>query len=306
MKSFSDFPDEILHDILAHVFWVDEDVFACPKPMSSLWAVSEATEDGSDTQETQHHDDVTRTAVPLVCKRWLNVSTPLLYETVFLRTRPQVVCLARTLLSDYTLGQNIRKLRVECGLGVPVNKILHFAPNIAQFVVELVWEKEEHTIGLGAGLQAINPSKIVLIQRSMPRYNRRISPLIAELCQYIPTWTKLTTLRYPYDRFPSLSSKDITTALQKIPHLRTLYVQCGYSIDTTLLVSLLGPQGDSITEIYSEAPLVDNEDSRMFLTLAEFSKLRQKVLFPVPGPWSVRPYRACAREDDKLNLIWTA
>lgn len=303
MKCFSDIPDEILHDILADIFWVDEDVFACPTPMSSLWAASRATDDGGDTQDISN---VRRTAVPLVCKRWLNVSTPLLYETVFLRTRLQARCLSRTLLNDYTLGQNIRKFRVECGLGIPVNKILHFAPNITQLIVELVGEKEEHTIGLGAGLQVINPSKVVLIQRSMPRYNRQTSPLITELCQYIPKWTRLTTLRYPYNRSPSLSSKDITTALGKIPHLRTLYVPCGYSIDTTLLVSLLGPHGDSITEIYSEAPLVANEDSRMFLTLADFTKLRQKVLFPVPGPWCVRPYRACTREDDKLNLVWTA
>ncbi|KAI6034538.1 hypothetical protein BKA83DRAFT_672560 [Pisolithus microcarpus] len=294
MKSFSDIPDEILHDILAHIFWVDEDVFACPTPASSR-----ATDDDSDTREIQYDSNVPRAAVPLVCKRWLNVSTPLLYETIFLRTRPQ-------LLNDYTLGQNIRKLRVGCGLGVPMNKILRFSPNITHLVIELVAEKEEHIIGLGAGLQAINPSKVVLIQRSMPWYNRRTLPLVTELCHYIPKWTRLTTLRYPYDRSPRQSSRDLITALGNIPHLRTLYVPCGYSIDRTLLVSLLGSLGDSITEIYSEAPLVDNEDSRMFLTLADFAKLRQKVLFPVPGPWAVRPYRACTREDDRLGLIWTA
>lgn len=301
MKSFSDIPDEILHDILAHIFWVDEDVFACPTPVSSR-----ATDDDSDTREIEYDNNVPRAAVPLVCKRWLNVSTPLLYETIFLRTRPQVHCLARTLLNDYTLGQNIRKLRIGCGLGVPMNKILRFAPNITHLVIELVAEKEEHIIGLGAGLQAINPSKVVLIQRSMPWYNRRTLPLVTELCHHIPKWTRLTTLRYPYDRSPRLSSRELTTALGNIPHLRTLYVPCGYSIDRTLLVSLLGSHGDSITEIYSEAPLVDNDVSRMFLTLADFAKLRQKVLFPVPGPWAVRPYTACTREDDRLGLIWTA
>lgn len=301
MKSFSDIPDEILHDILAHIFWVDEDVFACPTPVSSR-----ATDDDSDTREIEYDNNVPRAAVPLVCKRWLNVSTPLLYETIFLRTHPQVHCLARTLLNDYTLGQNIRKLRIGCGLGVPMNKILRFAPNITHLVIELVAEKEEHIIGLGAGLQAINPSKVVLIQRSMPWYNRRTLPLVTELCHYIPKWTRLTTLRYPYDRSPRLSSRELTTALGNIPHLRTLYVPCGYSIDRTLLVSLLGSHGDSITEIYSEAPLVDNDVSRMFLTLADFAKLRQKVLFPVPGPWAVRPYTACTREDDRLGLIWTA
>ena len=57
-------------------------------------------------------------------------------------------------------------------------------------------------------------------------------------------------------------------------------------------------------EIYSEAPLVVNEDSRMFLTLDDFAKLRRKVLFPVPGPWMVRPYKLCTRADGWVELIF--
>lgn len=297
----SDLPDELLHDILAAACRIDVDLFADTRttPRSSTAETSRAGND--DTYRSQPSS---ATAVPLVCRRWLNVSTPLIYETIILRTKHQARCLAHTLLNDYTLGLNIRKLRIEGGMGVPVNKILHFAPNVTHFFVELVGDKEESMLGLRPGLEVINPTVVMLMHRAMPRYNRRVSPLVGELCQFIPKWTNLTTLRYPYNRSPSLSSKDLTTAVEKIRNLHTLYVPCGYSIDTTLLVSLLGNVGDKVKEIYSEAPLVVNDDSRMFLTLEDFAKLRQKVLFPVPGPWTTRPYRVCTRADG-MDLIWT-
>ncbi|KAL4076269.1 hypothetical protein V8B97DRAFT_2028594 [Scleroderma yunnanense] len=295
MAYMSDLPDELLHDILVVACWIDVDLFSDTRSTSrsSNAETSKANDDGEHRERAN-----SATTIPLVCRRWLNVSTPLIYETIILRTRHQARCLAHTLLNDYTLGLNIRKLRIEGGMGVPVNKILHFAPNITDLFVELVGDKEEeNTLGLRLGLEAINPVRVVLMHRAMPRYNRRVSSLIGELCQFISKWTNLTTLRYPYNRSPSLSSKDLTAALEKTPNLHTLYVPCGYSIDTTLLVSLLGKLGDKVKEIYSEAPLVVNDDSRMFLTLEDFAKLRGKVLFPVPGPWAVRPYKICTRSD---------
>ncbi|KAG6328288.1 hypothetical protein ID866_10802 [Astraeus odoratus] len=252
------------------------------------------------SRESHHeklHPHNSAVTIPLVCRRWLNVCTPLIYEAVLLRTRQQVRCLARTLVSDYTLGRNIRRLKIEGGMGVPVNKILHFTPNVTHLLVELVGDREDSTLGLRLGLESINPERVTLLHRTIPRYNRRMSPLVGELCEYIPKWTNLTTLRYPYNRSPTLSSKDLTAAMEKMPNLHTLYVPCGYSIDTTLLVSLLGRLGERVKRIYSETPLVINSDSRMFLTVDDFAKLRSKVLFPVPGPWATRPYSACARDD---------
>ena len=189
MTYMSDLPDELLHDILAAACWIDVDLFTDTHTSFRFVAAETSEADDDDNHRREHSSSAT--TVPLVCKRWLNVSTPLIYETIILRTTHQARCLARTLLNDYTLGLNIRKLRVEGGMGVPVNKILHFAPNMTHLFVELVGDKEENTLGLKLGLEVINPTVVVLKHRAMPRYNRRISSLVGELCQFIPKWTNL-------------------------------------------------------------------------------------------------------------------
>jgi hypothetical protein len=71
----------------------------------------------------------------VVCKSWLRVATPLLYNVVILRSEAQAKGLSLALSTNNLLGQFIKKLRVEDG--PPMHIILQFAPNISDLFISL-------------------------------------------------------------------------------------------------------------------------------------------------------------------------
>ncbi|KZP08651.1 hypothetical protein FIBSPDRAFT_665027, partial [Athelia psychrophila] len=73
----------------------------------------------------------------LVCKRWLRISTPLLYSAVIIRSKAQVTALARTLGENNLFGLQIRKIRVEGGYTAPLKHVIKLAPNLTHFFLSL-------------------------------------------------------------------------------------------------------------------------------------------------------------------------
>lgn len=60
----------------------------------------------------------------LVCKQWLDVGTPMLYESAVLRTNLQVNSLAATLQRYGQRGRRLRRLRIEGGYNGELPQIL--------------------------------------------------------------------------------------------------------------------------------------------------------------------------------------
>ncbi|KAJ7836206.1 hypothetical protein B0H13DRAFT_1464319, partial [Mycena leptocephala] len=73
----------------------------------------------------------------LVCKDWLRVSTPLLYNVVVLHSKAQSKALDTTLKKNPDLGRYIKKLCVEDGFGPSMQGILKTAPNITDIFLSL-------------------------------------------------------------------------------------------------------------------------------------------------------------------------
>ncbi|KZP07022.1 hypothetical protein FIBSPDRAFT_701176, partial [Athelia psychrophila] len=73
----------------------------------------------------------------LVCKRWLRISTPLLYSAVIIRSKAQVAALARTLSENNLFGLQIRKIRIEGGYNAPLKHVIDLAPNLTHFFLSL-------------------------------------------------------------------------------------------------------------------------------------------------------------------------
>ncbi|KAJ7896796.1 hypothetical protein B0H14DRAFT_2233645, partial [Mycena olivaceomarginata] len=93
-------PDEIISEILSPALKVSDEVFSHTSRVSPFSKYSEFT-----------------SAYLLVCKSWLRIATPLLYNVVILRSKAQVKALSLALAGNKVLGKFIKKLRVEGGYG---------------------------------------------------------------------------------------------------------------------------------------------------------------------------------------------
>ncbi|KAJ7649572.1 hypothetical protein DFH06DRAFT_1208529 [Mycena polygramma] len=173
-------PDEVISEILSPALKVPDDMFAHNDSEISPFA----TYNGSSS------------AVLLVCKAWLRVATPLLYNVVVLRSKAQAKALERTLIQDRDLGRWIKKLRVEGAYGTPMRTILQSSPNVTDFFLSLDISAADNTSGLCTGLPFINPIRVIL-QDSMGFKNKMLGNLMSALKECFSKWDKLEIVDLP-------------------------------------------------------------------------------------------------------------
>ncbi|KAJ7154462.1 hypothetical protein C8R46DRAFT_960497, partial [Mycena filopes] len=113
-------PDEIISEILSPALKVPEHLFANLASKSPFAKYS-----------------VSSSAALLVCKAWLRVATPLLYNVVVLRSKGQARALHDALRTNRELGRFIKRLRVEGGFANTMQLILEYAPNITDLFLSL-------------------------------------------------------------------------------------------------------------------------------------------------------------------------
>ncbi|KAJ7354342.1 hypothetical protein DFH08DRAFT_641056, partial [Mycena albidolilacea] len=99
----------------------------------------------------------------LICKLWLRVSTPLLYNVVILRTTAQAEALQVALKSIKDLGLFVKKLCIESGFGNAMHTILQCAPNISNLYLTLYIGGLDNVKGLCSGLSLINPRCVIVV-----------------------------------------------------------------------------------------------------------------------------------------------
>ncbi|KAJ7086280.1 hypothetical protein C8R44DRAFT_752682 [Mycena epipterygia] len=216
-------PDEIISEILSPLLKLSDRVF-------------------SDTSEkpllTPGYSSSTYL---LVCKAWLRVSTPLLYNVVILRTTAQAEALDKVLRTNDEFGLFIKKLRVEGGFGQAMHPILGCAPNITDLFLTLSIWGSDNVAGLCRGLRLINPRRVILVDvahgydpRAKPKKNKQVDQLLQTLVEFIPKWDKLTIFDFPYisdtifGQSPfSARAETLAAALTQSKSLHTLLVTGG-------------------------------------------------------------------------------
>ncbi|KAJ7878519.1 hypothetical protein B0H14DRAFT_2341922 [Mycena olivaceomarginata] len=200
-------PDEIISEILSPALKVSDEIFSDTSKVSPFAKYSEST-----------------SAYLLVCKSWLRVSTPLLYNVVILRSKAQAKALSLALAGNKELGQFIKKLRVEGGYGTPMLTILQSSPNISDLFVSLEIYSSDNSSGLCKGLSLLNPNRLILWDLSRkPPENKMVSQLLDALAKSISRWDRLTVFDCPFVQTTDRARK-VISPLIKSKRLHTLAI----------------------------------------------------------------------------------
>ncbi|KAJ7052201.1 hypothetical protein C8F01DRAFT_625317 [Mycena amicta] len=173
-------PDEIVSQILTPALIVSDDAFSDTSPT---------------TFASYNHST---SAYLVVCKSWLRVATPLLYNVVILRSTAQATALAGVLRRNKDLGRFIKKLRVEGGYGLAMHTVLELAPHITDLFLSLEIWSPDNTEGLCKGLSLINPTRLILRDSQSGPTNSMVIALVNSLAAVIPKWDKLTIFDCPH------------------------------------------------------------------------------------------------------------
>ncbi|KAF7362712.1 F-box domain-containing protein [Mycena venus] len=206
-------PDEILSDILTPALKISDEVF-------------------SDTAYISPFADysVSTSAYLLVCKDWLRVATPLLYNVVVLRSKSQANALEDVFSKQKSFGRYVKKLRVEGGYGLAMHKILKSTPNLTDLFLTLGIYASDSVRGLCTGLPLINPRRVILSDSNTnkPMTNDNRLALRDVLMSCLSKWGEMKTFHFPYsascyegNRW-SAEGSALSQALVKSPALETL------------------------------------------------------------------------------------
>ncbi|KAJ7061458.1 hypothetical protein C8F01DRAFT_1286056 [Mycena amicta] len=145
-------PDELISEILAPALSISDEDFASTASVSPFSTYSEST-----------------SAYLLVCKSWLRVATPLLYNVVV-------------------------KLRIEGAFyTLPLHTVFKYTPNVAHIYLSLDIYAYDTVVGLCKGLPLIHPTRLI-IRDANGRKNKSTNKLWEVLEGCIPNWTKLSIL----------------------------------------------------------------------------------------------------------------
>ena len=101
-----------------------------------------------------------RAGLLLVCKRWLRVGTPLVYETVVLDCEDKIRKLARTLRHNPILGSMVRNLRVDGGYGLPFWMVAKLFSKVCVFAINIKTLSKSYNSGLSRALQHFDPTEL--------------------------------------------------------------------------------------------------------------------------------------------------
>ncbi|KAJ7651036.1 hypothetical protein FB45DRAFT_1050857 [Roridomyces roridus] len=249
-------PDEIISEILSPALKVSEELFSDTSDVSPFSNYTPSTSD-----------------YLLVCKDWLRVATPLLYNVVVLRSKAQANALQQVLKTNPEFGLFIKKLRVEGGFGTAMHTILKSAPNITDLFISLSIYSSDGTGGLCKGLHLVNPHRIILVDPNVvrPLKNKQLDALKTALFDCIRSWCNLRIFGYPdigryynlaewAEKATELSQLLAQTqvhtvtfdSLDSIPH----WISTLYSIPSLKVLRFQRPLGDKlVSEIESDTQL---------------------------------------------------
>ena len=177
-------PNELICEILSLVFRISDEMF----------------QDVSGISPFSRPDHIPTSTVLCVCKRWMNVATPFLYNVVILRSSAQAKALRRTLRRNKHYGAYIKKFRTEGCYGAAMRAIIYSAPNICDLCLLLDMRASGDVTGLDSSLASINPSRLVVQLRPQDSTTGHSeSPLknvLPKLTACFKSWTNMVSRLY--------------------------------------------------------------------------------------------------------------
>ncbi|KAH6885500.1 hypothetical protein BKA70DRAFT_1445092 [Coprinopsis sp. MPI-PUGE-AT-0042] len=166
MRSFRFYPvaipDEIIKEILSPVLEIPDKAFVHPSLHSGPFASYK----------------LTSSTVLEVCKAWLRVATPLLYETVVLRSKAQAQALARALQGNPDLGRFVKKARIEGGYGDDILEIFKRCPALKDLWISAALWSNESVAGYAKAFHYINPQKLIVFDNPMQEKDSKIKKAV--------------------------------------------------------------------------------------------------------------------------------
>ncbi|KAH6909304.1 hypothetical protein BKA70DRAFT_1400209 [Coprinopsis sp. MPI-PUGE-AT-0042] len=174
LPASSQLPDEIIKEILAPVLYVSDEAFSDMSANSNPFAKY----------------DLSTSTILVVCKSWLRVATPLLYETVVLRSKAQAQALSGALKRNEQFGQFIEKLRIEGGYGTFVGEILRRSPFLSELWISTTLYSNESVAGYLKGFQAVNLRRLIVVDNHLKTSAIRKKVYEGEAVRH--AWTNLT------------------------------------------------------------------------------------------------------------------
>ncbi|KAJ7756216.1 hypothetical protein B0H16DRAFT_1885986 [Mycena metata] len=207
-------PDEIISEILSPALRVSDEAFSYISTISSFSNIKSASPFMTFTESTS--------ALLVVCKAWLRVSTPLLYHTVVLRSKAQAQALAATLKANPDLGTFIKRLRVEGGFAISMLKILQSSPNITDLFLSVQFASGDNACGLCRGLALLDPVRVIVAKATLwGPISKEALKLLQTLEKCVLKWKKLAIFEFP----ESLCERtDIPKGLSQAPNLATFVI----------------------------------------------------------------------------------
>ncbi|EJD51166.1 hypothetical protein AURDEDRAFT_181952, partial [Auricularia subglabra TFB-10046 SS5] len=171
--------------------------------------------------------------VLLVCKRWLRVATPLLYDVIILRSSAQAQSLASALKKTPQLGAFVRKVRLEGGFGANVQKFLAHAPNVTDLALNLTLWSNDSSTGICKALPSMNPRNVVLLHlgtedrrlHARDQENKNEANLRVALEAALTLWTKLTRITLEDSRLCGTGHYPaVVSFMLAVPNLREVHL----------------------------------------------------------------------------------
>jgi hypothetical protein len=174
-------PDELNLEILSHVFRITDELFESQvniiSPLNSPRCLA-------------------------VCKKWLQIGTPLLYHTIILRSSSQAEALALSLRENKGRGYLIERLRVEGGYGGVMYNIIKAASNVKVLCLTLYIFPLDNVSGLCRALPMLRPTRVVLYDQVRQGLDNEHNSALHETLNYcIRKWksmVRITTISYKH------------------------------------------------------------------------------------------------------------
>ncbi|KAF7795284.1 hypothetical protein EIP86_006438 [Pleurotus ostreatoroseus] len=184
-------PEEILREILYYNLYLPFKTFASVAFSARRNGQMTLFETMSKTQRSRGKLVATSPVnFLLVCKQWLRISTPLLYEGIVITESRQLVALADALRQTPQLGRHIRRLNVLGGYGKEFLDVITHSPNLHTLGLTMDINSSASMKGLVAALPQANPKCFILSTIYYPQ-NKNVSLAQDTLELAIPQWTSL-------------------------------------------------------------------------------------------------------------------
>ena len=175
-------PEELLREILVYVFHLSPESFCGSR---TRWH-SLARPLGHYQKRGTCQD------LLLVCKLWLRVATPLLYESLAVRTPAHAATVTTLLKATPSLGRAVRQLKVFGGYGKDVGMIASACPNVETLYVHVSVKSGESTVGIKKVLLALSPTRLYL-ENSRAYHNKKGNELHQLIGTQFSKWTRLVS-----------------------------------------------------------------------------------------------------------------